>query len=188
MLSSLPALMGLLEGVACSGASVGGAANTNTACTAATMCNCDLCVNAVGLGPRAYKNKALGSTGGGNKRGFFAGSLIWFYLSERALFPLLEPGRGSLPSLELMVSQPDGFIKRTDAAGPCQGQEGNGSGSLARLVHGKGAPCQGGLHQVEVVRGGHVSPGPSSAKVLLMASSTARVSFKTDFLQEALQD
>ena len=33
------------------GASVGGAANTNTARTAATMCNCDLCVNAVGLGP-----------------------------------------------------------------------------------------------------------------------------------------
>ncbi|KAJ8781331.1 hypothetical protein J1605_011315 [Eschrichtius robustus] len=46
VLSSLPALMGLLEGVACSGASVGGAANTNTACMAATMCNCDLCVNA----------------------------------------------------------------------------------------------------------------------------------------------
>lgn len=87
-----------------------------------------------------------------------------------------------------MVSQPDGFIKRTDAAGPCQGQEGNGSGSPARLVHGKGAPCQGGLHQVEVVRGGHVSPAPSSASVLPMPSSTARVRFKADFLQEALQD
>lgn len=41
---------------------------------------------------------------------------------------LTGTGRGSLPSLELMVSQPDGFIKRTDAARPCQGQKEEGSG------------------------------------------------------------
>lgn len=53
VLSSLLVLMGLLEGVGLwrGWGNVGGAASTNTVCTAATMCNCDLCVNVVGLGP-----------------------------------------------------------------------------------------------------------------------------------------
>lgn len=110
-------------------------------------------------GARALiKIKRWGARGGGNKRGFFAGSLIWFYLSERSLFPLLEPGRGSLPSLELMVSQPDGFIKCTDAAGPCQGQEKGSGPALPGRRTEPGAPCQGGFYQVGVARCGSISP------------------------------
>lgn len=102
--------------------------------------------------------------GGGNKRGFFAGSLIWFYLSERALFSLLEPARGSRLRLELMVSQPDGFIKRTDAAGPCQGQEGKGWGpALPGRVHGRESLMPGTLPLG--MGWEHISPTPSWLKV-----------------------
>lgn len=88
-----------------------------------------------------------------------------------------------------MVSQPDGFIKCTDAAGPCQGQEGKGLGQPCQAGAWKGEPR---ARKAPTSLGGemwwHFFPAPSPAKSLPLLSSTPRIRFQTNFLQEVLQD
>lgn len=80
-----------------------------------------------------------------------------------------------------MVSQPDGFIKRTDAARPCQGLKEEGLGPACQdLCVGVGVLCQGGT-----------PPGKSlslSAKDIPLPSSNHRVRFKVSIGGDALHD
>lgn len=78
-----------------------------------------------------------------------------------------------------MVSQPDGFIKRTDAARPCQGLKEEGLGPACQdLCVGVGVLCQGGT-----------PPGKSlSAKDIPLPSSNHRVRFKASIPGHALHD